>query len=386
MPGHTVRRYVLCAAALWGSGAQSAPIVPSGDDALIEKLPASAVARRQASRDITAAQGPRPLDAMRAVQEARTLLDVARAEGDPRPAGQALALLSPWQNDPGAPSAVMLMLATVEQFLHAFDSANQRLERLVKRDPRQPQAWLTLATLRRLRGDYRASDEACQAVAALGVALHGQACLAENRALRGDTDGARTVLNGLLGTTSDPGSRNWLLTTLAEAEQRAGRNRQAHAAYASAMAAADDGYTVIAYADFLIEQHQPRQALALLARQPRSNDAVLLRLAIAGRAAKTPQAASDMAELGERFAQAALRPGGIDGHAREHALYWLDVRDDPKAALALAGQNLLLQREPIDLLIYARAARAADAPACRAALLNLQKTMGLKDRRIDALL
>lgn len=41
------------------------------------------------------------------------LLDMVRTEGDPRPAGQALAQLSPWQNDPRAPSAGMLMLATL---------------------------------------------------------------------------------------------------------------------------------------------------------------------------------------------------------------------------------------------------------------------------------
>lgn len=52
------------------------------------------------------------------------------------------------------------MLATVEQFMHDFDTVNTRLEALVRRDMGQPQAWLMLATLRRLRGSFAASDEA----------------------------------------------------------------------------------------------------------------------------------------------------------------------------------------------------------------------------------
>ena len=373
--------------------ALAVPIIVNSDDDLVERLPASAMVRRMASRDLTAQRagaahtGGRPTlaDASRAAQEARTLLEAARAEGDPRAAGQALALLARWKDDPRAPTAVALMLATVEQFLHDFDTASARLDRLVLLDPRQPQAWLTLATLRRLRGNYRWSDDACHAVLSLGVTLHGQACLAENMALRGDTAGARRMLEVLLQATLDPGSRIWLLTTLAEAEQRDGRPRQAEAAFAAALQAADDGYTALDYADFLLEQNRPAQALRALKGQPRS-DAVLLRLAIAGRRTRAPQAAADLAEIGERFAQAALRPGGTSGHAREHALYWLDLRDDPAAALALAGQNIVQQREPIDLLLYARAARAARAPQALAALAHLKTVMRLHDRRLDALL
>src|SRR5947199_256394 len=74
-------------------------------------------------------------------------------------------------------------------------------------------------------------------------------------------------------------SSAWLLTTLAELEVRAGRVADADAAYGAALAADADGYTVLSYADFLIEQGRAADALARLASEPRS-DAVLLRLAI----------------------------------------------------------------------------------------------------------
>ena len=49
----------------------------------------------------------------------------------------------------------------------------------------RPQAWLTLATVRRVQGRYADSDLACQQVATNGAALHAQACLAENAARAG---------------------------------------------------------------------------------------------------------------------------------------------------------------------------------------------------------
>lgn len=372
---------------VWGS-----PIVPNSDGEIVERLPASTIARRAALQDAAAALPVAGSSAVvrleasaRAAREARVLLDAARLEGDPRPAGQALALLAPWANDSQAPPNVVMMLATVEQFLHAFDSARGRLEALVHRDPRQPQAWLTLATLYRLRGWYDRSDQACGAVMAAGATVYGSACLAENQAMRGEIGPARASLNRLIGATRQPSERGWLLTTLAELEQRAGRPLQAEAAYRAALQADHDGYTALGYADFLIDQKRPADALAALAREPRS-DAVLLRLAIAGRQANAPAAAADEKELTERFEQAALRPGGTSGHAREHAMYQLDIRHDARAALMLAGENLIQQREPIDLLIYARAARAAGANQALAALASLKTTMHFYDRRLDPLL
>ena len=375
---------VLCGAA---AGVSAEPITPGADDQLIDRMPASNKLRRVAQRQNAAATtapfaATRRPNPMLVAQEARGLLQAARAEGDPRAAGQALALLAPWKDDPRAPAQVVLMLATVEQFLHAFDSANARLEALVARDPTQSQAWLTLATLRRLRGDYDASDAACRALLPLGVQLYGQACLAENMALRGQVSQARALLAELLRATTDPANRAWLLTTLAEAEQRDARPRQAEAAYRAALAADADAYTTLDFADFLIDRKRPAEALVLLKNQPRS-DAVLLRLAMAGRQLGAAGAPADIAELTDRFTQAALRPGGISGHAREHAMYWLYLRDEPFAALRLAGENLQQQREPIDLLLYARAARAAHARDCLVAVAALRKTMHLHDRRLD---
>ena len=133
---------------------------------------------------------------------------------------------------------------------------------------------------------------------------------------------------------------------------------------------------------------------ALLNAEPRS-DAVLLRLAIAARrqvarrpSTSRPDASSqrDAEELLARFQAAAQRPGAAALHAREQALFALEVQGDAARALSLARSNVQLQREPIDLLVLARAAVAANDDAARREVKALMRQIGLRDARIDALL
>lgn len=363
---------------------RAAPLVPAGDDVVVEMLPGGAarVEARRLRRELAA----QPADAARAVRLARSFLDEARATGDPRLAGQALAALRPWQGREDAPAEVLLMQATLAQHLHDFESAAGLLERTLARDPARPQAWLTLATVRRVQGRYDLSDQACEGLERIGGAFHGAACRAENDALRGRFDPARAVLRRLLAPASlDAGSRGWLLTTLAELEERAGRAPEADAAYRAALSAADDAYARVAYADFLIHAGRERDALALLRGRP-ATDAVLLRRAVAAARIGAPEAAADGQALRERIAQANLRPSPHRPHAREQAMFALWVERDARSALALARDNVAMQREPVDLLVLAQAARALGDVAARAEARRLAGQMNLVDRRLDALL
>ena len=214
------------------------------------------------------------------------------------------------------------------------------------------------------------------------------ACLAENAGLRGNHADARQALQALL---ADPvlrdadkaGTRQWLLTSIAEVEELAGRQAEADAAYRKAVAAQRSGYLLLAYSDYLQRVGRHAEIPKLLANEARS-DAVLLRLAIAGAAARDTSAQAEADELRQRFEAAALRPGTTALHAREEAMFALDVQNDPKRALELARLNVRLQREPIDLLVFARAASAANDIAARGEVKALMQQIGLKDARVDA--
>jgi Tfp pilus assembly protein PilF len=369
---------------VWTHRARAEPLNPTRDTEVIEVLPAGGTAAED--RQLRRLWVNHPTDAATAVSLARRYLSRARELGDPRYAGQALAVLQGWPDPKTAPDDVLLLQATLQQYLHEFEVSASHLEMLVARRPDHAQAWLTLATVRRVQGRYTASDAACLGLQAVGVRLESQACLAENASLRGDNDAARSTLQQLLMPPRLPAStRSWLLTTLAELEQRDGHPEAAEAAFKKALEAETGGYTLLTYVDFLFEQGREAEALALLVPQPRT-DAVMLRLAMVETRLKTPNAAVDARIVRDAMAQANLRPGARSTHAREQAMFALWVDDKPAAALELARENVRNQREPLDLLVLAHTARAAgDAKVIREAD-QLRKEMGLHDQRLDALL
>lgn len=383
----------------WTAPAVATPRVPVDDDEIVERLPAVAGWSRE-ERRLRRELVQRPRDAAVAVEAAQSYLDLARSQGDARYAGHAMGALQAWQPMTAAtPTAVLVMHATVAQFLHDFDGAERTLRQALEKEPSNAQGWLTLATLLRVRGRYGESDTACKVLVRLQQNLYAQACLAENAGLRGDHPAARDTVQGLLAMPAlkDPrqaATRQWLWTTLAEVEELAGRNDDAGKAYRQALSADRSGYDVIAYSDFLLAIDRPADVLPLLATEPRS-DAVLLRLTIATQrldtrgalpAARRATAQRDTQELAARFEAAALRPGTTAAHGREHALFALDVQNDPAQAVRLARQNVQLQREPVDVLVFARAASAARDTAAQDEVRALLRATGLRDARTEALL
>jgi len=368
-----------------GFAAQAEPVVAYDDAQVIEVLPAVSGGRAQ-ERQLRRAWAANPSDEAVATALARHELEQARSEGDPRRAGQALAALQAWPDPASAPDDVLLLRATVEQYLHEFDNSAAHLELLVHRKPQSAQAWLTLATVRRVQGRYVESSRACAALGSAGAWLYAQACLAENEGLLGHVQRARQALTVLLAAPRlDAGTKNWLWTSMAELEARAGRPAESEAAYRHALAAQHDSYTVLSFADFFILRSRDADALALLASEPRS-DAVLLRLAIAGTRARSRTAGPDAQEMRERMQQAALRPGAFDTHAREQAMFALWVDQQPQRALQLARRDVRIQREALDLIVFAQAARAAGQLDALHEMDSIRKNMGFHDERLDALL
>lgn len=387
MNNSALHSFVGALALVCAVGAHAAPIVPVNDSEVIEVLPAVSGSRAEARR-LRKQLAQQPQDPALALAVAKRYLDQAHELGDPRFAGMAMSAIEGWTDEATMPDGILLMRANLQQYMHEFDASALSLQRLLARPSEQarPQAWLTLATVRRVQGRYADSDAACKQVAQAGAALHANACIAENLALRGEVDRARAAFTGLLATPSLPAAtRAWLTTSLAELEQRAGRASAADAAFRAALKLEADAYATLAYADFLIEQKRPREALVLLKDQARS-DAVVLRLAIAGTQAKAASAAADVAEMRERINLANERPDAKVFHGREQAMFALFVDGRPEQALELARGNVAQQREPLDLLVLAQAARASGQAAALQEAGRLTKEVGLKDARVQALL
>ena len=336
-------------------------------------------------RELRRALAAQPDDADTAVRLARRYYEEVAAEGDPRYVGYAQAALAPWWDLPAPPPQVRLQRAVLLQFSHQFDAALADLEAIIKQDPTQGEAWAWDAAIRMVRADYAGVRNACAQMAALATPLIAIACRAQVDAVTGHAVATAAALQAGLARfpQAAPSERLWVLTRLAETEERLGRPVQAEAAFRSALALGiSDGYLQAAYADFLLDQQRPAEVLVLLKDKSRS-DLLLLRLALAAKALNSPGLSAWQDELTARFDAARLRGDSL--HQKEEARFALALLGQAARAVQLASQNYQLQREPADARILLESALAAKQPAAAAPVLAWMASSGVESQALQAL-
>jgi tetratricopeptide (TPR) repeat protein len=368
------------------SGAAGAIEVPARDSEVVEVLrdrPLSAEERQWRAMRAQLRAQPRSLKL--ATDVAWQALRWARRDGDPRLLGQAEAALAPWWGLREPPPEVRLLRATLLQSTHDFDAALRDLQALVRLQPEQPQAWLTLASVLQVTGRYDEAQRACEGLRGAQAPFHAQACLLELQSLRGQADEAQ---QGLL-TLSRQAPRELQPTVQlmrAELAERMGQPQQALAIYQALLLQEDDAYLLGVCADLLLDLGRPAEVLTLLKGRER-NDALLMRLAEAGMAMNDPVARrlaqTQVAALKAKFEAAHLRGDSV--HRREEARLALRLLRQPQRALQLARANWRVQKEPADARVLLEAARAAKDQATVASLRGDVQHWGWKDQRLEAL-
>jgi len=359
----TLLAILIAHAAMLPAAALAVPFLPDSDAEVLERLPWTANDAAEGLARVRRAQLARdPRNLALALDAARADIAHARAAGDPRYLGYAQAALAPW-DAPQPPAAVQVLRATIRQNLHDFDGALADLQDALARDPSNAQAWLTQAMIQQTRGDYAEARRSCTRVLATArrsasLRLAAVTCMSSVASFVGDARGSyATLREALRASDGAPEDHLWPVTVLADIAVRLGDVAHARADYEAALALAPrDGVVRIAYADFLLDQHEPAAVLALLDGDT-ANDGALLRLALAEDALGTPARAAHVAELRERFAAAKLRGDGR--HLREEARFTLALLHDPVAALTLAERDWAVQREPEDARVLLEAALAA---------------------------
>lgn len=366
-----LNKAVLMAACLCALIAQAAaaPYMPAKGSEVLERLPRRGDPAQQELQRLRAQLAAEPRNLALATTVARLHIATARRETDPRYFGYAQAALAPWWGMSAPPDEVRLLRATLLQSTHHFPEAMRDLDAIVATNPRNPQAWLTRATVQTVRGDYEAATASCAKLSSLTTELVTNTCIASIGAMTGRAAASESLLELTLrrNADADAGMQVWVMTLLAEIAERRGQVAVAEARYKSALVLdPKDSYLVGAYADFLLDQKRPADVLALVKDQGRI-DGLLLRHALALKQLPGQQSAlrDADAELKARFRAAMQR--GDNVHQREQARYELNVRGDSKTALALAQQNWAVQKESADMRVLLEAAlkagdRAAAAP------------------------
>lgn len=340
------------------------------------RLPAAERELRQWRETLDSDPTNRPL----ATSIANRCIQRFRDESDPRYLGAAAGALAPWWSQPNPGPELLLLRATVRQSLHDFDAAVADLTTAVRIDPRLAQAWLTLATLQCIRGEFAAARVSAVRLAGLGDPLTATTLAAHIASLTGSAVPARETLERVLERETPrlqaEGSANrtmevWARTILAEISARLGDEPAAERQFKAAIEAGPrDPYLLAAYADFLLD-HGRRDEVTLQLRGMERMDGLLLRLVEANR---DPEL---LRTLADRLKAAIDR--GDRTHLRETSRFELRLRNNPAVALRHAIDNWGIQREPADVRVLWEAALAAgDHDAMQEVTSWVRKT-GLED-------
>ncbi|MBL8949471.1 MAG: tetratricopeptide repeat protein [Myxococcaceae bacterium] len=326
--------------------------VPTDGAEVLEKVASSSASGREL-KGLELAARDDAQSVAKATAAARKAIELARAEADPRYWGRAQAALQPWWGVADAPPEVVLLRATIRQALHDFDGARADLQRLGG----DPQAVLTLATVELVTGRYAEAKAACERLQA--DALVVAVCGAQADSLTGKAVEARAMLEAALGSMPQHPQAAWALSVLGEVRERSGDDGAAEAAYREALKLdPNDGYTLTALADLLLDLNRGAEVEPLLSSRF-SDDNALLRLAVAEvRKNGKPGAYAQM--LRWRYQASAER--GDTVHQREQARFQLEVERDAAKALELATKNWAVQKEPADARVLLDAALAAGRP------------------------
>ncbi len=350
--GRLLRAGLLVLSAL--SAAHAAPYVPSSDSQVLAELPAGARHGTDATRDLARSR----LDI--ALPMAQFYISRARATGDLRFLGYAEAILTPWLERTPVSVPVLVLHATVLQSRHAFTPALGELDRALKINPQNAQAWLTRATVLRVLGRYDEATDSCGHLTPAADPAITSLCLQGIRGLTGHLRDAYGAIEALPQQALPPEVRAWRYSELGEMAGRLGDDAAAeHWLREGLQGAPDDFYLRAACADVLLRQGRPADTLELL-KGYESMEPMLLRIAIAHRLRGDGSGAQARALLASAFEVEEKRGDAV--HRREQARYYLDVDPHPAAALVAAQENWQVQREPEDILILLRAAQASHDP------------------------
>ena len=346
--------------AAWALATAAAPHLPASDATVVERVPARAADPRVRDlQALRAAWRANPRDVDLAVRLARRYVEEAAAEGDPRYVGYAQAALAPWWAEPAPPVAVRVQRAVLRQYGHQFAEALTDLDAAVLAEPANAEAWAWLAAIHLVRADYAQAARGCKGLAPLTTPLLAAGCRATIDSLTGSAGPAAITLAVALKSAADAGpeERLWALTRLAEIAERRGSIAVAERAFKDALAlGVADVYLQAAYADFLLDNGRAGDVLTLLKDGTRA-DVLLLRLALAAKAANDPRADGWRRDLAARFDAARAR--GDRTHEKEEARFVLELQGDAPRALTLARSNYAVQREAADARILLEAAIAA---------------------------
>lgn len=255
--------------------------------------------------------------------------------------------------DAGSPDA-LLQLAWLAQAEHRFSDARELLAQVLARQPGNGQAWLLEASVAQVGGARAAARSACAHVASSVSPDAAMTCFAQLAHTAAERKAAYVRLLALDVRDTDPRLRAWRWSVRAELAWEMGELGAAERDFHRAVAAVPAVQTRARLMDLLLEQQRCDEASQLAAvNEPVPALAVRQLLAQKCRGEDIGERAAAVHALFQQWLAA-----GDYRHAREMAMFYLDIRQDPDLAYHVAIENVKLQRESEDLALLHRATQA----------------------------
>lgn len=366
--------------------APAAPYTPATDDEILERLPAGIRSGEQRRQRQELAEDPGNL--RDSLDLARSYLDSARAEGDPRFVDFARAILGPWWDQSAPPVAVLVLRAGVRSASLEFDRSLADLALALTREPTNAAAAFARFEVLLARGDVGGARQALPGLTnALAPLARATATLRVARFGVAAADAEARLVRVLDDESSAPaGQRAAAACLLGEVAAQFGRTEEALARLESVRASGSRDVTVLAaIADVLLDRGEFERAEALLAGE--SNlDALAIRwceaMARGGRlnSERETAKATLINRLGARL-EARARRGEV-GAAADDARFRLRVEGDSRSALPAARDLWSVRREPADARLVLETAEAAGDAGLARAVRGWARTNELHDVRL----
>ena len=358
---------------------RSEPFIPATDDTIVERLPSAYRAGKERLQTLRNQLAEDPQNSQRVAALAEEYIRLAQADADPRYYGYAESVLSPWQDEFHPPIEILRQRAALHQVRQQGGLALSDLEQLLARQPGDARAWLDSAGILQARGEYAEARRSCERLIGLAEPLISAVCSSYVLSLQGQAAKSYQLLTKIMRATpqASPAARQWALSVQAQIAARLGDAAQAKRHFQEALKLGPSDKQLLAtYADFLLDQQQVAAVRELLADEI-TDESLLLRLALAEKQLGGTRLNEYKTTLKSRFDAARLR--GDSAHWRDQGRALLALFDQPAAALALAKQLWVSQKEPADARLLLESALAANQPQAAQPVLEWLDDTGLED-------
>ncbi len=375
--------FICLAAGAWAI-ASAEPFVPSDPSLVVLHVPADPALKRLASLEATLRDDPDNVARIYDLTEA--YIAIGRRSGEPRYFGRAEALLTAHLRATSAPVELRLQLADILQYRHEYEHALDQISIALEQDRGNTRAHLMRAAIWQASGRFGDARAECGSVLAAGESVTGSVCLAQVMGMTGQIGRARALLARLSAFSSPslPPYASWMLTALADLEERSGDSAGAEGSLRRAVALdPDDYYARFALADLLLARKRWSEVEPVLRGIPRT-ESVLMRLAESQAGLHVGEPNPYLVTLVDRLDAARARGERI--HARDLARVQLRLLQNATAALQAARENWAQQREPADARLLVESGLAAQDRSVIAEVIEWRHRTSYQDATLDALL